>query len=77
MARRRKHKLKECEDAIREAEERGWRVDDPPKGYYRLRCPCEDKHMKWVHRTPSDPNWCKNLLGWLQRQSCWDEEERP
>lgn len=48
-----------------------WRIDDPPK-YYRVRCPC-GMHQRWIHRTPSDPSYCKNAIRWLERQPCYEE----
>ena len=73
---RRRHKIGLCEEAIKLAESKKWRIDDSKK-YYKLKCPCELKHIKTVHRTPSDPNYCKNLMAWLRRQSCMREEDRP
>lgn len=48
--------------------EAGWRVDDT-RTYYRVMCPCGD-HQRSIHLTPSDPNYGRNALQWLKRQSC-------
>jgi len=47
-----KHKVKELEALLAEAESKGWRVEKTT--YYRLRCPCGE-HQTWVHLTPSNP----------------------
>lgn len=72
---RKRHQDKEIEKTLRLAEGQGWRVEIPPKGYMKIKCPCEDKHYRTVHSTPSDSNYNRNLLGWLKRQSCWTKEE--
>lgn len=53
----------------RQAERKGWKVARNKK-YYRLRCPC-GKHQKSMNLTPSDPNYPRNLVGWLRRTGCW------
>jgi hypothetical protein len=30
--------------------------------------------MRWIHLTPSDPNYVKNALKWLRRQPCTKKE---
>lgn len=59
---------KEREDVYREAEQLGWSIDDKPnsKGYFKMKCPC-GKHMRWLHKTPSDPNYYRNVVGWMRR----------
>jgi hypothetical protein len=69
MARPR-HQDKELERVLRRVEDNGWRVERG-KGYFRLLCPCPEKHMRSVSLTPSDPNYGKNLVRWIERQSCW------
>ncbi|CQD10571.1 hypothetical protein BN000_02181 [Mycobacterium europaeum] len=44
------------------------------KGYRKFRCPC-GSHQKTIHKSPSDPNYFRNLRGWFHRQSCWKEGE--
>jgi hypothetical protein len=65
-----KHPIKELEAILKAAEERGWRVKKG-KGYYKMLCPCPRKHLKTVHLSPSDPNYERNLIGWLRRLACW------
>jgi hypothetical protein len=55
------------------AEAHGWRVERGTK-YYRLMCPCAERHARSVHLTPSDPNYRRNVLGWLRRCACWTGE---
>jgi len=43
-------------------------------GYFKVKCPCDERHMRTVHLTPSDPNYAKNLLAWLRRYSCWEDD---
>ena len=52
-----------------EFHEAGWTIEDPPK-YYRVKCPC-GLHQRWIHLTPSNPQYAKNALAWLYRQSCY------
>lgn len=46
--------------------ERGWRVDEERDGYPRAYCPC-GRHIRSVHRTPSGPDYWRNLRAWVQR----------
>jgi hypothetical protein len=66
-----RHQAKELEAILRDAERRGWQVDKG-SGYFRMRCPCGN-HQRWVHLTPSSPNYGLNLRKWLERQPCWQE----
>jgi hypothetical protein len=56
-------------DALAMAERLGWRSERNKKGYYKLVCPC-GKHLKWLHNTPSDPNYFRNAIAFLERQVC-------
>lgn len=56
------------------AESQGWRVERG-KTYFKMKCGCDTKHLKWVHLTPSDPNYKRNLVAYLKRSTCWREEE--
>lgn len=69
-----RHQNKDLESILRLVEGQGWRVERSPKGYFKLKCDCAEKHMKTVHSTPSDPNYGRNLLAWLRRQGCWKEQ---
>jgi hypothetical protein len=62
---------KDIEAVLEHFHQAGWRITDPPK-YYTVKCPC-GKHKRWIHRTPSDPNYPKNALAWLERQPCYKE----
>lgn len=61
---------KDIEALLGEYHAAGWSIQDPPK-YYRVQCPC-GSHQRWIHLTPSDPNYVKNALGWLYRQPCYE-----
>jgi len=63
-----KHKVKELEAILTEAESKGWRVEKTT--YFRLRCPC-GKHQTWVHLTPSNPKYAQEKLQKLQSTGCW------
>jgi hypothetical protein len=43
-----------------------------PGKYFKLYCPCPDKHLQTVHLTPSDPNYERNVRGLLGRETCWE-----
>lgn len=67
-----RHPDKGLEAVLREAERQGWRVERGRR-YYKMKCPCDDKHLKTVHISPSDPNYLRNLTGLLKRETCWEE----
>lgn len=71
MSGRPKHPRKELEAVLKRAEEQGWVIVKTT--YFKMRCPCADRHWKTVHLTPSDPNYLRNLLGQLRRATCWKE----
>lgn len=75
MTGRPRHTDKELEKVLASAERQGWTIKKRPNGYFKLYCPCDDKHMKTVHCTPSTPNYRRNLLGELRRKTCWKEEQ--
>lgn len=67
-----KHQRPELEAVLRAAEQQGWRV---VKGrYFKMYCPCVDKHIKTVKLTPSGANYRQNLIGQLLRSTCWRED---
>lgn len=43
----RQHPDKEIRAIIRRAVKKGWRVEVPPKGYFKLLCLCAEKHYKF------------------------------
>lgn len=69
-----KHPKPDLEKVLREAEAKNWRVILGGK-YWKIYCPCDGKHKKSVHLSPSDPNYKKNLLGQLMRATCWSKVE--
>jgi len=71
--RRPKHPDKDLEAVIREAEKKGWRTEKG-SAYFKMYCPCDKKHKKTVHLTPSDPNYRRNLIGQLKRSTCWGDQ---
>ena len=74
MSSRKRHQKKEIEAVLREAEEHGFRVETPAKGYFKVKCPppCAE-HIWQVHLTPSSRNYTKNLLGRLRNCPAWEE----
>lgn len=56
---------------LSEAEAHRWDVIVSRKGYWKLRCHCPEKHQRWVHLTPSNPHYARQLRHWLQTRSCW------
>jgi hypothetical protein len=67
-----KHQSKDLEEVLLQYHLHGWKIEDPPK-YYTVKCPCGE-HMRWIHLTPSGPNYGKNALMWGKRKPCWQEE---
>lgn len=57
-------------DVVAEYEAKGWTYGRRGRGYPYLICPCGSHGPKTVHLTPSDPNYARNLRGWLRRQHC-------
>jgi hypothetical protein len=74
MSSRPRHKIKELEALLKEAEGKAWKVTKGKK-YFKMWCPCKKMHRKTVHLSPSDPNYERNLRGELRRGTCWTEEE--
>ncbi|HUP70609.1 MAG TPA: hypothetical protein VM142_12465 [Acidimicrobiales bacterium] len=66
-----RHPKKELEEVLSAAEDRKWRVTRG-KNYFKMWCPCPDRHMKTVKLSPSDPSYKKNLLAKLERATCWE-----
>ncbi len=69
-----KHSIKELDQVLEAAWDQGWRITRDKK-YWKLWCPCDDKHMKTVHLTPSNGAYKKNLLKKLERSTCWKKEQ--
>lgn len=67
-----RHPIKELEAVLRAGEAQGWRVTKG-SAYYRMFCPCPDKHYKWVHLTPSSSRYLLKLKGYLKTATCWKE----
>ncbi len=63
-----RHQKPELQKVLEAFDEAGWEIIDPPK-YYTVRCPC-GSHMRWIHLTPSNPNYGKQALTWMRRQNC-------
>jgi RNase adaptor protein for sRNA GlmZ degradation len=68
-----KHPKKELEKVLREAENKGWRVDKRPNSYFKMKCPCDLQHIKTVRISPSNPYYEKQLRAELSRKTCWDK----
>lgn len=68
-----RHSVKELERLLREAEEKGWRVEGGGHTYFKLYCPCPMLHKRVVHLTPNR-NYEKQLRRWLERRTCWETE---
>lgn len=68
-----RHPVKELEAVLREAEEKQRRVTKRNR-YFMLWCPCDGKHKKTVHLSPSDPRYEVNLRSYLSSRTCWDQE---
>lgn len=69
---RAKHKIDELERLLREAEDKGCRVEDPGRGRpFKVFCPCPDKHFTFVHKTPSGRRYPMNKRKELERWGCW------
>jgi len=58
----------EREDVYRVADELDWDIDDNPnsRGYFKMKCPCGD-HMRWLHKTPSNPNYYAQVIAYMRR----------
>lgn len=69
-----KHSDKELDKVLKSAWEQGWRIGRDG-GYWKMWCPCEDKHWKTVKLTPSNRFYKKNLLKKLENSTCWKKEQ--
>jgi hypothetical protein len=65
---------KDIKDVVDEISRHGW-TEVAGKNYRKFRCPC-GRHMKTIHKSPSNPNYFKNLMAWFRRQECWQEGEQ-
>lgn len=72
MPARPRHTRPELEVVLRSCERQGWRVEKGKK-YFKIWCPCADKHWSTVKLTPSDPRYPLNLRKKLLRETCWEE----
>jgi hypothetical protein len=61
----------ERSDVYEAAAELHWTVDDRPnkKGYFKVKCPCR-KHTKWLHKTPSNPNYYREFISHMRSLGC-------
>ncbi len=71
-----KHPKKELEAVLREAEAQNWRVSKRPNRYFKVKCPCDDLHIKTVKLSPSNPYYEKQLRSELSRSTCWDNGKK-
>lgn len=69
-----KHPKKDLEGFLKEVEAHGWQVTKPPRGYFKCKCSCPEKHMKWVALTPSGARYLNNLRAWFKHQPCWEDQ---
>jgi hypothetical protein len=70
-----RHPKKELQALLYELHERGWRVEDPPK-YYKVYCPCPEKHKETIHLTPSNPYYGNDKLVYLRNHTCFGSHLR-
>lgn len=70
-----RHPDKDLEGVLKSAEDRGWIISKRPRGYYKMKCPCPDKHLKSVALTPSGAKYLMNLKHYLARLPCWKERQ--
>jgi hypothetical protein len=68
-----RHPRPELETVLRSAEAQSWRVTKGKK-YFKMWCPCPERHMKTVKLTPSNPNYSMELKKKLERSTCWKEQ---
>jgi len=59
----------EREDVFAAALELDWTIDDKPNkhGYLKMKCGC-GKHITWLHKTPSNPNYYKERIQYMRRK---------
>ncbi|GAA0739246.1 hypothetical protein GCM10010199_62990 [Dactylosporangium roseum] len=70
---RKRHRVKELEAVLKQAEGKGWIVTGGGDRYFKMKCPCPRKCMKMVNCTPSGANYTRNLIDQLGRATCWKE----
>lgn len=71
MSPRPRHQTKEIEALLRSLEAQGWRVTKGQR-CFKAYCPW-GLHLKTVHLTPSFAGYLRKLVGWLRRETCWEE----
>lgn len=65
----RRHPDKDLEEVLGAFHEAGWRIENPGRRYYRVKCACGN-HQRSIHISPSNPNHGREALRWMRRQSC-------
>lgn len=74
MARPR-HPKPALEKVLKDGETQGWRVTRDGK-YFKMWCPCPEKHIKTVRLSPSGARYETNLRSKLLNSTCWKEVGR-
>lgn len=78
MPPRPKHNDKDLEKLLKEIRDRGWSTERRKKSnYIHIKCSCKgSEHQRWIHATPSDPNYILNVRKWIDRKEreCREEE---
>ncbi len=69
-----RHRKKDFEKLLREAERRGWRIRRR-KGYFRIRCPEPCKCSPCVVLTPSSSRTLLNTRKAFERCTGWNKED--
>jgi hypothetical protein len=68
-----RHRRKELEALLREAEQKGWTVSGGGNKHFKMKCGESCKCMITVATTPSNPNYPRNLTKQLGRATCWEK----
>jgi hypothetical protein len=74
MAPAARHPDKALRAVLEAAGRQGWRIKKTPRGYFKIYCPCAEKHFKTVHISPNQA-YLRNLVSWLRRETCWKEDK--
>jgi hypothetical protein len=72
---RTRHPFKKLELLVREAGDKGWRVERRARGDFKMKCPCRAQHMKTVEINPSSPLYEQELRRYLARSTCWTADQ--
>jgi len=70
-----KHPKPDLQQLLIDLDAEKWRIVDPPT-YYKVLCPCPQKHKTWVHLTPKNRDYAQQKRTYLSTHACFNKAGR-